>query len=137
MLRDVADSAGEAMTKAAAAHTPKRTGTVAESWRQLPVKRARVVGGSGYESGTENPHWVARFLEYGTEAHLISPKTRRALGLPEGPKGGAHHPGIRPRNMTAKAATEVEATFGELAAPHLSAWQAEIERNAKQHKGIH
>lgn len=113
LLHDVADAAADELTARARAHTPRRSGEVAASWRKLPV----IEVANGYESGTTNPHYVARFLEYGVEPHTISPKTRKALGLPEGARAAAEHPGIRAHNMTAKAATEVEAQFPALAAP--------------------
>lgn len=79
LLHDVADEAGDAFTERAAA-TPEKSGVTAQSWRKLPV--VKVPG--GFESGTTNPHWLARFLEYGTEAHLIGPKTAKALGAARG-----------------------------------------------------
>lgn len=120
------------MTAAAAAHTPKRGGEVAVAWRKLPVTKVP----DGYESGTENPDYRARFLEHGTEPHEITPKRARALGLPNAPRGAAHHPGIKASHMTAKAAAEVEATLDVIAAPHLRRWAEEIEDNAAKHKGI-
>jgi hypothetical protein len=92
MLHAVADDAGEVMTDAAKRATPKDRGVVAASWRTLPTEKVPSVMGDAYVSGTTNPHRVARFLEYGVEAHFIGPKTAKALGLDVGPRGGAHHP---------------------------------------------
>ena len=130
MLEAVADDAGEAMTDAAARATPRRTGEVAESWRTLPTVRRASTQGDEYESGTTNPHYVARFLEHGVAPHEITPKKAKALGLPDGARGSANHPGIRAHNMTAKAAAEVEERLPILAARHLRRWQSDIEGGA-------
>jgi hypothetical protein len=132
MLHAVADDAGEVMTDAAKRATPKDRGVVAASWRTLPTEKVPSVMGDAYESGTTNPHWVARFLEYGVEPHFIGPKTAKALGLDVGPRGGAHHPGIRAHHMTAHAAVEVEARLDQIAEPHLSDWQRRIEGGASK-----
>jgi hypothetical protein len=136
LLHRVANDAGEAMTAAAADATPKRTGEVASSWRTLEPVEVGTGTDRAVESGTTNPDYRARFLEYGTEAHLISPKTRKALVLPEGARAAAHHPGIQAHHMTSRAAAEVEASFDVIAADALHTWQREVEDAAKQHKGI-
>lgn len=132
MLHAVADDAGEAMNDAAKRATPQRSGAVRSAWRKLPTTKQPSTLGDSYESGTTNPHWRARFLEYGTEAHLISPKTRTALGLPEGPRAAARHPGIRAHHTTAVAAFEVERRLSLIAARHLSRWQSDIEGGASK-----
>lgn len=131
--RRVAEDAGAAMTRAARAHTPRDTGRTAEQWETLPVRK--IVG--GYESGTANPSYIARFLEDGVDAHDLKPRGERgseALSTPEGPRAGARHPGTRGHHMTAKAAAEVEAELPAIAQPTLTRWAREIERRAQAKK---
>lgn len=132
MLHAVADAAGDVFTEAAADATPEKSGTTKASWRKLPATKTVSTQGDAYESGTTNPHWIARFLEYGVEPHTISPKTARALGLPEGPRGGADHPGIRPHFITAHAAVEVEARLDQITAAPLARRQSAIEGGASK-----
>jgi hypothetical protein len=128
----LAQAGGDALTEAAERNTPRRTGELAEKWRTLPVK----VTPEGAQSGTENPDYRARFIEYGVDAHDLRPRRAEALETPEGPRGGAHHPGHEGTHPLARAAAEVEAELPAVAQPALSKWAAEIERAAKNHPGI-
>jgi hypothetical protein len=125
-VRQVAADAGEAMTRAAVAHTAKRTGNLASKWRTLSVER--VAG--GYESGTENPDYRALFLEYGTDPHRLAPDDAQALDTPDGPRAAADHPGSRGQHMLARAAAEVEQALEAIAQPTLEAWAMSVERIA-------
>lgn len=131
-MRDIADAGGRAMTDAAKRHTPVLTGRTRESLQQTPVEK--VVG--GYRSGVESHHWKARFIEHGVKAHDVKPKRKKALSTPEGPRAGAHSPGMAGAHMVQRAAVEVEATVDQIAAPHLEAWAAEVEAAASKHRGI-
>lgn len=131
-MRDITDAAGAEMTKRTKAHTPKRTGRTADSFEQTPV--TKMVG--GYRSGVESHHWKARLIEHGVKAHDLKPKRKKALNTPEGPRASAHAPGHAGAHMVAKAVVEVEATLEQIAQPALDGWAAEVEANAKTHKGI-
>jgi hypothetical protein len=131
-LRNVAQAAGEEMTERAARHTPKRTGDLARKWRSIPVTETP----SAAHSGTENPDFRARLLEHGVGPHALRPKDADALATPEGPRGGARHPGFAGRHMLARAVAEVDAELPAIARPHLERWAREIETEAAKHPGI-
>ena len=126
LLRAIADEAGAEIKRRAATNTPVDTGVTRSRWEQIPVRRVRHESGlPAYESGARNPHYKARWLEYGVEPHEI-----------EGPRGTVHHPGFAGKHMLAEAMSETEAALGTLAAPRLQAWAVEVEQRAKRHEGI-
>ena len=137
-LRRTAEIAGVELTRRATGHTPVVTGELASKWRPLAVTPTE--DGDGFTSGTENPDWRAHMVEYGTEPHTIRPKRgdqgAGALDTPEGPRGGAEHPGSHGAFMLARAMEEIYSEIGNLAQPALSAWARDIEERAKRHKGI-
>ena len=94
-------------------------------------------GERGYSSGARNPDHRARWIEHGTEPHSLLPKDAEALDTPEGPRARAEHPGTEAQAPLAQAMADVEATIEGLAQPSVRAWAAEVEQNAKRHKGIH
>ena len=133
--RAIADNAGSSFTRLAAAATPKRTGRTAEAWEQIPVHETHTEAGLGaWVSGTRNPHYVARFLEFGVEAHDVSPKGgddgAHAVSTPEGPRAHARTPGFGGVHMAERAAVEVEAALPAIAQPSLEAWAAALEASA-------
>lgn len=119
--RSIAKAGGDALTHRAKRHTPQDSGATAAQGRSLAVRKVP----EGYEGGTENPHYVARFVEHGVRRHDLKPTGERgeeALSTPEGPPAGARHPGHRGAHPLARAAAEVEAELAAIAQPHLSAW---------------
>ncbi len=120
-MRAIARDAGQEWTRRAAAHTPQRTGRLAQGWRSLKVERTPE---GGYQSGTENTVWYANIVEHGAEAHEIEVEGRTI-----------EHPGTEPAFMLAKSAEEVEASLDHIARPHLSAWAAGLEARATEGKG--
>jgi hypothetical protein len=110
------------MTDATKANTPRKSGRTADSFKQIPV---HPIPQGGYASGVESHYWKARRVEHGVKAHDLKPTRKRALSTPEGPRAGAHSPGMAGAHMVQKAAVEIEP---QIAAPHVASWAAEIER---------
>ena len=132
MLRDTTDDVGKTVTARTKELTPRRTGRTADSFTQTPVHR--VVG--GYASGVQSSYYLARLMDAGVGPHDLKPKKAKALSTPQGPRASAHHPGVRGRHMVANALAEAEAALPAIAAPHIEAWAAEVERIAKSHEGV-
>jgi hypothetical protein len=128
MLREVADAGGRALTEAARANTPTRTGATAAAWEQLPVRDIP----EGAESGATNPSFKARLLENGVKAHTIRPKRAGAMGTPEGPRGGVEHPGVTAMHPLARAAAEVESALPAISQPAMTSWARRIEAAARR-----
>ena len=121
--RRIAQQGQSTMHHAAREATPSRTGAVRESWIAHEIRHDAGV----YEARIENDHWLAHLLQYGTEAHEIKPKHRRAISEAIGPRGGAHVRGITPAWMTEKAALETEATIQESTLSIREEWAKEVE----------
>jgi hypothetical protein len=100
LMEDITHTARSVLFDTARAATPVgRTGAVRESWLASPVSRE----GDRFTTSVFNDHWVANFLNYGTQAHEIDPKAKRADLTPEGPRRRAHVRGIRPHHMIERA----------------------------------
>jgi hypothetical protein len=129
LLRGIAAREGRRLHERAVDLTPKRTGATAAAWERLPVTPTP----DGFASGTLNRSYTARLLEGGWEEHQVQPKRRggkRAVSTPEGARANATVPAYGGAHMAARAAEEVEATWGTSAAPEVEAWGAELERRA-------
>ena len=105
----------------------------AEAVRMCPVNTGALMGSitSGVEEDT-NTVWVgagfdaevdyAKYVEYGTPPHIISPKDKKALYW----KGAEHpvkrvkHPGTRPKPFLRPAANKVKREFPAILAKKLS-----------------
>ena len=131
-----ADAGGEFLKKRAAELTPRLTGVTASKWRRSDVKRRRQGKTNVFRVDVENPYYKANWLEYGTKAHRIDPKTGDAVNIPAGPKDSVEVRGIRPRHMLATAAAEAEVKIEPLTLPARERWAAEQERLAKSRRGI-
>lgn len=122
--RDIANRAGAAMVTAAKAHTPTKTGKTRASFEQIDVHRVP----DGFASGVQPNYWKAWLIEHGVAEHDLKLKKKGALATPDGPRGGAHHPGQHGTHAVAKAAAEVEVALPVIAAPTMTAWAHAVER---------
>lgn len=131
---DLADAGGAELTRRAARNTPRRTGSLASKWEQLPVTRTP----EGAESGAENRDFRMLFIEHGVDPHEIKPRRAEALDVPAAgePRAGVDHPGNRGAHPLARAAGELEAELPTIAAPALHRWAEEIEARAATHPGV-
>ena len=131
MMRDIATQARDVMHTTAAASTPVRTGVVRESWIQEPIAEGRdEEGRDRIEAKVSNSHWIAPMLNYGTEAHEIDPKQRRAELTPEGPRRRSHVSGIRPHHMIEHATSVAGAVIEPISYEQRTRWKLEVERES-------
>jgi hypothetical protein len=133
--RKLADTGAASMTERARNHTPVEFGTTRASWEAKRAERTQVEGLPAYEGRAENDHYVAKFLEHGTVAHEEVPDDAEALETPEGPRRLVRHPGMEPRHILSRAATELEAAFPAEAQPVLEEFKRAQEADTRSKRG--
>lgn len=92
VLRGALRAGANVLMPIAAANIRSRSGETARSLKVRSDARGGRVTGSVYTK-----YFVARFLEYGTKAHLIHAANRQALSFGGGIYEFVRHPGARPR----------------------------------------
>jgi hypothetical protein len=131
LMRDICQTGRDVMFDTARASTPiGRTGAVANSWLAEPIEHH----GERYETKIRNDHWLAHLLNYGTQAHEIRPKVRRADLTPLGPRAGAHVSGIHPRHMVEHAVDVAAATLDPLTYSARERWKRDSEQAIQRAK---
>ncbi len=108
--REIVEQARVTMYDAARAATPARTGAVRHSWLPQPIWPH---GPDRWEARVTNDHWLANILNYGSEAHIIRPRRKRALTEQIGPRADAHVSGVQPHHMAEHAIEAVRYTINE------------------------
>lgn len=143
---EMADTAGAAMTSRARSLAPvgqsgipgRRPGTLRGSYHQTAVRREQNVqpGLDGYVSGVESHDIVAQWMETGVRPHRIKGPIRfRTVGGGWVTVKNVQHPGVEPRWIVLRAATETQAAFEELARPAVERFQERFaERTERMHR---
>ena len=123
--RDIVETARDVLFTTAQAATPVgKTGAVRNSWLPQPIWPH---GPDRWQATVRNDHWIAHLLNYGTEAHEIDPKRKRAETTPEGPRASAHVRGIRPHHMAEIACETTAQVIEPMTYPARQRWKREVE----------
>ena len=120
---DIARRAQLTLYDTAREATPSRSGKTRDSWLAMPTRHED----GRREARVSNDDDVAFWLNYGTEAHSIAPKDKRAVETPLGPRADAHVAGIEPHHMVEHAAEAVARTIAETSLPARERWRQEVE----------
>jgi hypothetical protein len=135
LMEQITGTARSVMFDVARASTPVgKTGAVRASWLASPVSREN---DGRWTTSVFNDHWVANFLNYGTQDHEIDPKAKRADLTPEGPRRRAHVRGIRPHHMIEHATETVRQTIEPMSYRDTLAWKARSEQAIERYKARH
>lgn len=116
VLEDAVLEGAEEIRAETARRAPRKTGALAQSIEKkvTKIEPGRVT----VQVGPDRKHFYGLFLEFGTQAHEITPKNKKALRLPEGIYASAEHGGIRARPFIRPAfdekKDEAEAAVGRV-----------------------
>lgn len=112
VMRSAMRAGAQVLEEEVLRNIPVATGALRDSVRVSTRSRRGVIS-ARVRAGSQEA-WYWRFVEFGTAAHQIKPKTRSSLFLAGVMREVVQHPGARPRPfmrpaLDAKAVTAIEA----------------------------
>lgn len=95
IMRAAMRAGANVILQQARANVPANTGLLRAGLKVYTSRRRGVVKATVRAGGKHA--YIGKFVEYGTAAHLIKPKTAKSLSIAGLMRDGAHHPGAAPK----------------------------------------
>lgn len=95
IMRAAMRAGANVILQQARANVPAKTGLLRAGLRVYTSRRRGVVKANVRAGGKHA--YIGKFVEYGTAAHLIKPKTAKSLFIAGLMRDGAQHPGAAPK----------------------------------------